>query len=184
VTRLPRRSRVFFRQQSLQTASGVRDLTGARVSVPGVKQPWVKMTPDLHLVPRNYTTTPHNFTYMFIATFVWCCICSLVTLFDQFSSYLVLLLLTVLPYPPVYTSLRSRLQFAIHSKRLPLCVEENSITRNIHLFVYQLADRTLEGVRKARKSMLEYSVYGPKEVMGKKIGTYKLVNHAYVLKSL
>ena len=52
------------------------------------------------------------------------------------------------------------------------------------MFVYQLADRTLEGVRKARKSMLEYSVYGPKEVMGKKIGTYKLVNHAYVLKSL
>ena len=62
---------MFFPQQSLQIASGVRDLIGARVSVPGVKRPWVKMTPDFHLVPLNYTTTPHNFTFMFIATFVW-----------------------------------------------------------------------------------------------------------------
>jgi hypothetical protein len=67
---------------------------------------------------------------------------------------------------------------------LPLCVEENSITRNIHLFVYQPTDRTFEGVTEATKSMLEYSVYGPKEVMENKIATYKLVNHAYVHKTL
>ena len=101
---------MFFPQQSLQTASGVRDLIGARVSVPGVKRPWVKKTSDFHVVPRNYTITRHNFTCN-------CCVC-------------------------------------------------------------------LEGVREAAKRLLEYSVYGPKEVMGKKMGTYKLVNHAYVRRTL
>jgi len=85
---------VFFPQQSLQTASGVRVLIGARVSVPRVKRPWVKMTPDFH---SSATELYHH-------------------------------------------------------------------PSQLYLYVYRYV--CLSGVREPTKSMLEYSVYGPKEVMG------------------